>query len=132
MAPRLVEDVVDFQPRRLHFLLPRSRGGLAGSRVAGQGDVELPLSDAGRQSLGEAAEPGLDDLKPLLQVVGARVELGVGLRGVGQPLQVGRQRLDAVPVLRLRLGDEPAFVVDEKLAFRFDDVGVFRRLALGA
>src|SRR5690606_28050197 len=76
-AARLVEDVVDLEPRRLHDDVLAELRGLRGGRLAREINVHAALPDARREPLRQAAEPPLYDDEPFAQVVGTSVEAGV-------------------------------------------------------
>ncbi len=76
-----------------------SARGCARGRAAEIG-VHARLTDAGRQSLREAAQAQLDDDEPFAQVVGARIELRVAGVRVREPRLVALQRFDGVSVTR--------------------------------
>ncbi len=92
--------------------------------------VQLDPADARRQALGQRAQAGGDVAQPVVQVVGAGIELRVGLVRVGQASQVAVQRLDAFLVLRLGRRQRPALVVEVETRLGASQVGVLGGLRL--
>src|SRR5690606_3029961 len=60
-AARLVEDVVDLEPRRADRYVLAERRGAGRRALAREVDVHAPLADARRKLLRHVAEPALDD-----------------------------------------------------------------------
>ena len=117
MAARFVEDVVEFEPRRLDLDLDRGRSRRRRSAVAGEPGIELALPNGAAEALRQAAEARRDAGEPVAQIVGPCIELGVTVVRRREALHVAFERRDALAVLPFRIGEYPALVVEEELRF---------------
>ena len=129
-AARLVEHVVDLQPRRLHDARVGRMRGLLRGRVAGEVGIDAQLADARGEALRHRTEALVDEVEVRDEVVGARVELSVLVVVVAEAREVGLGALQRVAVLALAGRQQPARVLVGKVVERFTQVGILDRLRL--